>query len=49
MTSLVGLACALCLGLMLGLLFGGGAPSVAVLLIGAGGALMLSACAMAER
>jgi len=45
---LVGFACALCLGLMLGLVFAGGALPLAVLLIGAGGALTLGVCAWAE-
>lgn len=43
----VGLASAICLGLMLGLAIGGGALP-AVLLIGSGGALTLGVCAWAE-
>lgn len=45
---IVGFACAMCLGLMLGLVFGGGALAPALLLIGAGGALTLGICAWAE-
>lgn len=45
---IVSLACALCLGLMLGLVFGGGALMPAMLLIGAGGVLTLGICAWAE-
>ena len=45
---IVGLACALSLGLILGLLFGAGALTLAVLLVGAGGALMLGICAWSE-
>jgi hypothetical protein len=45
---LVGLACATCLGVMLGLAVGGGALGAPVLLIGSGGALTLGVCAWAE-
>lgn len=45
---LVGFACAMCLGLMLGLVFAGGALTAAMLLIGGGGALVLGVCAWAE-
>ena len=45
---IVGLVCAMCLGLILGLLFGGGALTLALLLVGAGGALMLGICAWTE-
>jgi len=45
---IVSLACAMCLGVMLGLVFGGGALMSSVLLIGAGGALTLGVCAWAE-
>ncbi len=45
---LVGFACAICLGLMLGIVFGGGALTLAALLIGGGGALTLGICAWAE-
>jgi hypothetical protein len=38
-----------CLGLLLGAMVRGGAPAAAVLLVGAGGALILATCAMAER
>lgn len=45
---LVGFACAICLGVMLGVVFAGGGLVPAVLLIGAGGALTLGICAWAE-
>jgi hypothetical protein len=45
---IVSLACAMCLGVMLGLVFGGGALMAPVLLIGSGGALTLGVCAWAE-
>jgi hypothetical protein len=45
---IVGLACAWFLGLILGLFFGGGTHTLAVLLVGAGGALMLGLCAWTE-
>lgn len=45
---IAGLAAALCLGLMLGVMFGGGTHAVALALIAAGGALMLAICAWAE-
>ena len=45
---IVGLACAMCLGVMLGLVCGGGVLMPAVLLIGGGGALTLGVCAWAE-
>ena len=44
---IVSLACAMCLGVMLGLAFGG-ALTAPVLLIGSGGALTLGVCAWAE-
>lgn len=44
----VGFGCALCLGLILGVVFSGGTLTLAVLLIGAGGALTLGICAWAE-
>jgi hypothetical protein len=46
---IVGLACAMSLGLIVGLLLGGGALMLAVLLVGVGGALMLGICAWTER
>lgn len=45
---IVGLACAMSLGLIMGLLFGGSALTLAVLLVGVGGALMLGICAWTE-
>ncbi len=45
---LIGLAAVLCMGLMFGLMWGGGAPPVVFLLVGAGGALMAGACIAAE-
>ena len=45
---IVGLVCAMFLGLMLGLLFGGGALTLAALFVGAGGALMVGICAWTE-
>ena len=45
---IAGLVCALCLGLMLGLLFGGNSHAIALMLIGLGGALTLAICAWAE-
>jgi hypothetical protein len=45
---IVGLACAMSLGLILGLLFGGGALTLSLLLVGVGGALMLGICAWTE-
>jgi len=45
---IVSLACAMCLGVMLGLVCGGGALTPAMLLIGGGGALTLGVCAWAE-
>ena len=45
---IVSLACAMCLVVMLGLAFGGGALMASVLLIGSGGALTLGVCAWAE-
>ena len=45
---IVGLACAMSLGLILGLLLGGSALTLAVLLVGVGGALMLGICAWTE-
>lgn len=47
-TRIVSLACAMCLGVMLGIAFGGGALMAPVLLIGTGGALTLGICAWAE-
>ena len=46
---LAGFAWVASLGLLLGLLVRGGAPTAAVLLAGAGGALIFATCAMAER
>jgi hypothetical protein len=46
---IVGLACAMSLGLIVGLLLGGGALMLAVLLVGVGGALILGICAWTER
>ena len=50
MTTLriVSLACAMCLGVMLGLVFGGGGLVAPLLLIACGGALTLAVCAWAE-
>ena len=45
---LAGFACAMCLGLMLGLVCGGGALMPAGLLIGAGGAVTLGVCTWSE-
>ena len=45
---IVGLAGAMSLGLMLGLLFAGSVLALAVLLVGAGGALMVGICAWSE-
>lgn len=45
---LVGFAGALCLGLMLGLVFGGGVHLATVVLIAGGAALTLGVCAWAE-
>lgn len=45
---IVSLACAVCLGLMVGLVIGGGALVPAMLLIGGGGALTIGVCAWAE-
>jgi hypothetical protein len=45
---IVGLACAMCLGLVLGLLFADSVLTLAVLLVGAGGALMVGICAWTE-
>ena len=47
-TRLVGFACAMCLGLMLGLALGGGALTLGIVLIGGGGALMIATCIAAE-
>ena len=47
-TRLVGFACAMCLGLMLGLALGGGALTLGIVLIGGGGALMVATCIAAE-
>lgn len=37
-----------CMGLMFGLMWGSGAPAIALLLLAAGGALMGGACMVAE-
>jgi hypothetical protein len=44
----IGLAAALCVGLMFGVMWGGGAPAIVFLLVGAGSALMVGACMAAE-
>lgn len=44
----IGLAAVLCMGLMFGLMWGGGAPAIVFLLVGAGSALMVGACMAAE-
>jgi hypothetical protein len=48
-TPITGLACAGCLGLMLGVVFGSGGPALALILIAGGGALALGICVWAER
>jgi len=45
---IAGLLGALCLGLMVGLVFGGSVRALSAVLIGIGGALMAAACALAE-
>ena len=43
-----GLLSALCLALMFGLMWVGGAPDVALTLLGLGAALMVAVCVLAE-
>ncbi len=47
-SRLIGVMSALCLALMLALMWVGGAPAVALLLICLGGALMAAVCGLAE-
>lgn len=44
----IGLAAVLCMGLMFGVMWGGGAPAIVFLLVGAGSALMVGACMAAD-
>jgi hypothetical protein len=45
---LIGLVAALCLGLMLGVLCSGDVYAIAAVLVGLGGALMLTVCLIGE-
>jgi hypothetical protein len=45
---IAGLAAALCLGLMLGVMFGGGTHAAAMVLAGLGAGLMLAVCVASD-
>jgi hypothetical protein len=45
---IVSLVCALCLGLMLGVMLGGGTHAVALVFAGLGAGLMLAVCIAAD-